>query len=217
MKILLVFFLTIHLYALEIIDKPITFDEQRINLTKKYLLEHYALKVDKINITARLIVIHWTAQNDFDKSFLRFKDSTLPQDRGDIAKASALNVSSHFLIARDGKVYRLMPEHYMARHVIGLNYNAIGIENVGGKNSINNLTALQLQANIALVAYLKNKYPSINYMIGHHEYTQCESLDLWLEKDKNYRTTKYDPGKKFMQALRNKLPSLKTCAKAQND
>ena len=121
--------------------------------------------------------------------------------RKDIAKASALNVSAHYLVDRDGTVYRLMPDNHMARHVIGLNYNAIGIENVA-KNA-NDLTAAQVQANIALVKYLKRKYPTIKYLIGHHEYRRMEKTPLWLEKDKGYRTKKYDPGVKFMDEVRS--------------
>ncbi len=40
------------------------------------------------------------------------------------------------MVDRDGTRYRLMPETYMARHVIGLNYYSIGIENVGGSMEI---------------------------------------------------------------------------------
>jgi len=212
-KILFFIFISLHLYALEIIEKPIVFDTQRITLSKKYINEHYGLKPKDISIIPRLIVVHWTAENDFNKSFQRFKRPTLSCDRADIRQASALNVSTHFLISRQGKVYRLMPETYMARHVIGLNYSSIAIENVGGENNENNLTPLQLQANIQLIHYLKDKYKSLEYIIGHHEYTQCESLDLWLEKDKDYKTEKHDPGKLFMRKIRHEFPNFKTCSK----
>ncbi|HIC43119.1 MAG TPA: N-acetylmuramoyl-L-alanine amidase [Sulfurimonas sp.] len=215
MKVFLFLFLALKLYALVIIDKPITFDKERIYLAQKYISKHYGLEVKNINITPRLIVIHWTAENDFNKSFNHFKDSSLPLDRPYLAKASTLNVSSHFLISRQGKIYRLMPENIMARHVIGLNYNAIGIENVGGEKNLNNLTSAQLQANIDLISYLKAKYKSLKYLIGHHEYTQCQDLEFWLEKDKNYQTTKYDPGDTFMSKLRSEFPSFKSCLKAK--
>jgi len=42
-----------------------------------------------------------------------------------------LNVSAHFLVDRDGTIYQLMPETRMARHAIGVNHLAIGVENVG--------------------------------------------------------------------------------------
>jgi beta-N-acetylhexosaminidase len=146
---------------------------------------------------------------DFDKSFKRLQPEKLLSDRKDILKASALNVSAQFLVARDGTIYRLMPENWMARHVIGLNYSSIGIENVGGNNNkTDDLTLAQRKSNIALIKYLKAKYPSIEYMVGHHEYTQMEHTPLWLEKDKGYRTVKADPGAKFMSDMRQALKHL---------
>ncbi len=55
----------------------------------------------------------------------------------------------------------------MARHVIGLNHYAIGIENVGGVEGALELTEAQVQSNAYLVRYLKNKYPTIQYLIEH--------------------------------------------------
>ena len=196
--------------TIKIIDKPIDFGKERIAMTKSYIKQHYGLKVNNIKITPKIIVLHWTAEMSFDKSFKRLQPQKLLTDRKDIAKASALNVSAQFLVARDGTIFRLMPENWMARHVIGLNYSSIGVENVGGKgNKIDDLTPAQRKSNIALVKYLKAKYPSIEYLIGHHEYRQMESTSLWLEKDKGYRTVKSDPGKKFMSDIRRATKSLK--------
>ena len=194
---------------LQIIDKPIDFGSERIAMTKEYIKSHYGKTVNDITITPKIILLHWTAEMSFDKSFKRLQPQRLLTDRKDIAKASQLNVSAHFLVARDGTIYRLMPENWMARHVIGLNYSSIGIENIGGKdNKSEDLTPAQLKANIDLVYYLKAKYPSIEYMIGHHEYREMESTSLWLEKDKGYRTVKSDPGKKFMSDMRRAVKNL---------
>ena len=196
--------------SIKIIDKPIDFGSERISMTKDYIKKHYGLKVNNIKITPKIIVLHWTAEMSFNKSFKRLQPQRLLSDRKDIAKASALNVSAQFLVARDGTIFRLMPENWMARHVIGLNYSSIGVENVGGKgNKIDDLTLAQRKSNIALVKYLKAKYPSIKYLIGHHEYRRMESTSLWLEKDKGYRTVKSDPGKKFMSDIRRATKSLK--------
>ncbi len=194
---------------LHIIDKPIVFGKERIEMTKEYIKTHYGKKVDTIEIVPKSIVLHWTAQMDFEKSFNRLKPQKLLIDRKDIAKASQLNVSAHFLVDRDGTIYRLMPENWMARHVIGLNYSSIGVENVGGKdNKIDDLTPAQRQANIDLVRYLKYRYPTIEYLIGHHEYRQMEQTPLWLERDKGYRTIKNDPGEKFMAEIREGVKDL---------
>jgi len=120
---------------IKIIDKPIIFNQERIDLTKEYIREHYGFSVDSIEITPKIIVIHWTADMSFERSFNRLNPPILFSDRRDILNASRLNVSAHFMVDRDGTIYRLMPERYMARHVIGLNYYSIGIENVGGRGN----------------------------------------------------------------------------------
>ncbi len=194
---------------LKIIDKPIDFGAERIAMTKEYIKTHYGKTVENIEIIPKIIVLHWTAEMSFEKSFKRLQPQKLLTDRKDIAKASLLNVSSQFLVARDGTIYRLMPENWMARHVIGLNYSSIGVENVGGKgNKKDDLTQAQRQANKDLIRYLRHKYPSIQYLIGHHEYKQMESTSLWLEKDKGYRTVKSDPGAKFMDEMREGVKDL---------
>lgn len=195
---------------IKIIDKPINFGQERIDMTKSYIRNHYGFDVENIEITPRIIVLHWTADMSFKKSFNRLKPQRLFSDRKDIVKASALNVSSQFLVKRNGTIYRLMPENWMARHVIGLNYSAIGVENIGSLKY--GLTKAQLKANIALVRYLKEKYPTITDMIGHHEYRKMEGTELWLEMDEGYRTKKRDPGYKFMRNVRHAVADLNLLA-----
>lgn len=184
----------------KIIDKPIIFDKERKELTIAYLKEHYSIDQKEPTIEPKMVVIHWTVFPTLDESYRAFKEAKLPNSRPDIVNASALNVSSHFLVDRDGTIYRLMDEKLMARHVIGLNHCAIGIENVGGTSEFL-LTDLQLRANIWLVRYLKEKH-DIQYLIGHYEYTSFEDHELWLEKDDDYRTEKTDPGKVFLSEIR---------------
>jgi beta-N-acetylhexosaminidase len=193
-----------------IIQKPIIFKKERIAMTKAYIKKHYAKEVKDIKIEPKIIVEHWTAVMSLEDSFKRLYPQKLLTDRKDIAAASALNVSAHYLIDRDGTIYALMPDNFMARHVIGLNYTAIGIENVGGEeNKKEDLTPAQLRSNIALIKYLKAKYPTISHLIGHYEYQKMEHSPLWLEQDAGYRTKKADPGAHFMRALREHLQDLK--------
>ncbi len=201
--------MTTYLSAIEIIDKPLFFGKKRIDLTKAYIEEHYGIPSNNISITPEIILIHYTAIDNFEDSYARFVSETLPTDRPDIVNASALNVSAHFMVDRDGTIYRLMDETTMARHVIGLNYSSIGIENVGGKDLVDDLTPAQLRANIELIDYLLKKHPALTYLAGHHEYRCFEDHPLWLEKDDSYRTLKHDPGERFMRELRAHFPKLK--------
>lgn len=183
-----------------IVDTPVKFTEKRVALTKEYLMNRYGIVQDHIEIAPKMIVVHWTAIPTLEKSFAAFDNETLPNWRPELVNQSALNVSAQFLIDRDGTIYRLMPENHMARHVIGLNHAAIGIENVGGTDETP-LTKAQLKANINLIKHLKTKYP-IDYLIGHYEYTLFENHPLWKELDAGYRTEKTDPGKSFMTRIR---------------
>ena len=117
-----------------------------------------------------------------------------------------MNVSAHFVVARDGTVLRLLPETWMARHVIGLNHVAIGVENVGDLDRYP-LTDAQLEANVRLVRYLASNY-GIRYLIGHHEYRAFEGSPLFVERDPGYRNRKGDPGPAFMARLRARVAGL---------
>ncbi|MNE02583.1 N-acetyl-anhydromuranmyl-L-alanine amidase [compost metagenome] len=125
--------------------------------------------------------------------------------RPELTKASPLNVSSQFVIDRDGTIYQFLPDTIFARHTIGLNYCAIGIENIGSRQ--NPLTDAQLKANEELIRYLRKKY-AIEYVIGHHEYQRFKKTSWWKETDPKYITGKDDPGDKFMHALRGRLVDL---------
>lgn len=192
-----------------IVQTPIEFGEKRIALTKEYIKTHYGKDVKDITIEPKAIVLHWTAIMKLRWCMNAMKKEVLSAKRKNIVKASLLNVSSHFLVERDGTIHQLMPDNWMARHVIGLNYSAIGVENIGGfENRVEDLTDAQVKANIKLVNYLKQKYPKIEYLLGHHEYLKMQKTPLWLELDDNYRTRKDDPGKKFMKAVRKELQPL---------
>jgi len=189
-------------------DRPIRFSEQRVKGTLQYIQNHYGESPADISIVPRIIVLHWTAIDGFEESFAAFDPEELGGSRPGLAAAGDLNVSIQFLVDRDGTVYRLMPENWMARHCIGLNYSAIGVENVGGGDGIDNLTDAQIEANTQLVRYLVEKYPTIEYLIGHMEYLEFEGDPLWLERDPGYRTEKTDPGDRFMTAVRNGVADL---------
>jgi beta-N-acetylhexosaminidase len=212
-------FLCISLFALKIEQTPIEFSKVRVELTKEYIKTHYNLDVKDIKIVPKMIVVHHTAIDDFADSLSRFIAQALPSDRPDIKGGGALNVSTHFMVERDGTIHQLMPLDFMARHVIGLNYSSIGIENVGGQNSKDNLTKEQLEANIELIKWLKKEFETIEYVIGHYEYRCFEGSELWLEANDGYRTFKDDPSVRFMNELRANIEGFKgaPCANETND
>ena len=191
---------------LRIVDKPIQFNDERIRLTREYMLKHYAIDSNDITIHPQVIVLHYTAQDSFQSTWNYFNHVRIEAERKELAKESELNVSSQFLVDRDGTIYRLMPENWMARHCIGLNHVAIGVENVGDGNA-HPLTQEQVDANAALVRYLAAKYP-ITYLIGHSEYREMEKTPLFKELVPGYRTGKTDPGADFLTRVRAKIADL---------
>lgn len=182
---------------------PIQFDNERIALTQQYQLMHYGIDSNSIEIIPKMIVLHWTCIPTFEATFRTFNSPTFPQNsprKKDLP--GNLNVSSHFVVDRDGTIYQLMPENWMARHVIGLNHYAIGIENIGGVGGRDDLTDAQAKANAFLVCYLKKKYPEINDVIGHNDYLNFKKTSLWLELDPHYQTDKTDPGPHFLDKVK---------------
>ncbi len=199
-------FLTLLLFGCtpKIIQKPIQFDRERIALTQQYQKKHYGFKHPSIIIQPKIIVIHWTAGKNIDADFQEMNSHYLDRKRKKLNQ-DRLNISAHFLVDRDGTIYQLMPTNWMARHVIGLNPIAIGIENVGGYKNQENLTLAQLRSNLYLIKRLKKEYSTIQYVIGHLEYQRFRHTSLWFEKDPHYFTIKPDPGKKFMAYLNQNM------------
>lgn len=194
--------------GIDIVKKPVTFDTQRVQLSLDYLKNRHGIETESIDIVPRMIVVHYTVIPTLAKTLQVFENATLPSSRIAITGASQLNVSSQFVIDQDGTIYQILPkETTFARHVIGLNYCAIGIENVGDATNTP-LTEAQLKANVALISYLKKKYQDIDYLIGHQEYNQFRNHELWKETDANYRTEKSDPGIEFMVKIRNEVSRL---------
>lgn len=185
-----------------LIDKPIVFDEERKKLSLEYLAQRHGIQQTQPYIKPKMIVLHWTAIPTLEATFDAFNPSVLP-GRADLQAASRLNTSVPFLVDRDGTIFRLLSDTTFARHCIGLNHCAIGIENIGN----NNLTKAQINANVQLVRYLKRRY-NIEYLIGHYEYKSFIRTPLWKETDPDYLTGKTDPGKSFMRKVRNKVKDL---------
>lgn len=192
--------------SLPIVDKPIPFDKERIRLTLEYIHKHYATDAEDITITPQAIVLHYTVMPTFDATWTYFSHTRIEAARPELQREGELNVSAHFLVDRDGTVYRLMPETWMARHCIGLNRVAIGIENVGDGAKYP-LTDRQVEANASLVRYLAGKY-SVAYLLGHNEYRRMEKTPLFLELVPGYRTEKSDPGDEFLGRVRERLSDL---------
>lgn len=180
------------------------FDEKREQLTIEYLNDRHGIPANSPVITPEMIIVHWSPRPNLEETFELFKQPELVA-RPDIAEASRLNVSVHFLVDRDGTIFRLLPDSLMGRHTIGLNYLSLRIENIGGESAP--LTRAQLRSNEFLIRHLASKH-DIKWLIGHHEYYGFQDTDLWKETDPDYITHRTGPGDRFMNRLRNRLSDL---------
>jgi N-acetyl-anhydromuramyl-L-alanine amidase AmpD len=188
------------------IDAPIAWSAEREQLTLDYRRAHSDPDARDLVIAPRVIVLHYTDGGSAKATREYFDNPRIEAGRAQLARAGAVNVSSHFLVDRDGTIYRLQPETRYARHCIGLNHIAIGIENVGDEAKFP-LTDAQIAADAALVRDLATRYP-ITHLLGHYEVMTFRDNSYYVERDPSYRNSKPDPGERFMTAVRAKLADL---------
>jgi len=193
--------------ALPIRERPITYDAARRQRTLAYRRRHQDPAADDITIEPRMIVLHHTGGGELEATWRYFERPVIDPSRTSVARGGELNVSAHFLVDRDGAIVRLMPETWMARHCVGLNHLAIGVENVGDGATFP-LTDAQLAADVALVRDLKRRFPGITHLIGHHEFRAFEGHAYYSELDPAERPPQEDPGPAFMRAVRAELSDL---------
>ena len=189
-----------------IVDRPIAWTAERERLTLDYRRAHEDPAAADTTIVPRVIVLHHTGGRSWRATWRYFDRPRLEAARARLRRGGEVNVSAHFLVDRDGTIIRLQPETRMARHCIGLNHVAIGIENVGGGPGAP-LTTAQVEADAALVRALVARYP-ITHLIGHPESRAMEGHRYWRELDPAYRNRKPDPGADFLFRVRIRLLDL---------
>jgi hypothetical protein len=179
--------------------------EQRLRLTAGYALDNYGV-ASAVMDSIEMIVIHYTAIPTLAQTLAYFKPDILETARKKNYQKSILNVGVHYVIDKEGRVFHLIPDSIMGRHLIGFNYHSIGIENVGKDST--ELTTKQVQSNVELIHFLSKRHQSIKYLIGHSEYTDqhLAHFQTLIAKDPEYQPyPKYDPGSDFMSAIRQAL------------
>jgi N-acetylmuramoyl-L-alanine amidase len=190
---------------IEIIEKPIEYNQERTRLSIEYLKERHGIIQKTPSIIPKIIVLHYTGGGTIKTNFNYFNSTQIENARKMNKDQSLLNVSAHYLIDRDGTIYHLVDDNLLARHTIGLNYCSIGVENIGSKQEP--LTDKQVLANAKLIRHLCKKH-KIEYVIGHSEYIKFRKTKLWKESNPNYITYKEDPGNQFLINVRKLIADL---------
>jgi N-acetylmuramoyl-L-alanine amidase len=190
-----------------IVDAPMKWSDERERLTLEYRKRHSDPDAQDLTIEPKVIVLHYTAGGSAKATRNYFDNMKIEAARKDLARGGAVNVSAHFVVDRDGTVYRLQPETRFARHCIGLNHIAIGIENVGDEKKFP-LTDAQVEANAALVRELTARFP-ITHLLGHYEVMSFKKHPYYVEREAGYGNSKPDPGEAFMRKVRERVTDLK--------
>jgi hypothetical protein len=141
-------------------------DKRRAQMAD-YSRRHYGQRAYSLT-DPKVVVLHFTAGPTYRSAYWTFYGN-VPY-RGELP-----GVSCHFVIDKDGAIYQLVPLTVRARHCIGLNHVAIGIEFVqetgaGGHWADQQILARrpQVRAGLRLVRYLMARYGITEAnVIGH--------------------------------------------------
>jgi N-acetylmuramoyl-L-alanine amidase-like protein len=146
-----------------IVWKPIPYGPKRKAEMAAYAAKHYGIHSWRLH--PKVIVEHYTASNSFSAAWNAFAADTPDPELGELPGTCA-----HFIVDREGTIYQLVRLNVMCRHTVGLNYVALGIEDVGTSDAEILHNKAQLRASLALTAWLVGRFHiRIRNVIGHNE------------------------------------------------
>lgn len=111
----------------------------------------------------RRIILHCTATNSLTTVLNWFRHSEA-------------QVSAHYVVARDGKIYQMVQDSEKAWHAYGENADSIGIEHVADIHE--HLSPLQEHSTIALIRWLMAEYRIPPYAITGHRFSPSHPGDI---------------------------------------
>jgi len=146
------------------VAKPIPYGAERRADMADYAERHYGIHDFRLR-EPKVIVEHYTVTSSFAPVFDYFS-----RNEPDPELRELPGVCSHYVIDRDGTIYRLVPTSIMCRHTVGLNYTAIGIEHVGQSDAQVMGNRAQLAASLRLTRALQGRFGiATRNVIGHNE------------------------------------------------
>jgi N-acetylmuramoyl-L-alanine amidase len=145
----------------------IPFPQNRKDEMRAYSLRHYGIDSYRL-IDPHLIIWHYTDSTTYGSVYNTFAD-----DVPDVQFHELPQVCTHFVISTHGTVHQLVPLNLMCRQVVGLNYTALGIENVGDSDQQVLDDAGQYRAALRLTRWLRCRFHiPVRNVIGHNESLQ---------------------------------------------
>ena len=146
------------------VRKPIPFGKERKQQMREYAQRHYGFDDYRLR-KPRVIVEHYTASNSFSSAW-----NTFASNQPDVELHELPGVCSHYIVDRDGTIYKLVPLSIMCRHTVGLNWTSIGIEHVGTSDGAVMGNRRQRRASLRLTRALQGRHGiRTRNVIGHNE------------------------------------------------
>jgi len=181
--------------------RPIPYTAERKADMAAYAKRHYGIDDYRLR-NPKVIVEHYTATSAFAPVFDYFSRNEPDPELHELP-----GVCSHYVIDRDGAIYRLVPASIMCRHTVGLNWTAIGIEHVGQSDAQVMGNRRQLAASLRLTRALQGRHGiATRNVIGHNENRQSP---YHRERVARLRTqTHQDFPKAVMDGYRRRLRAL---------
>jgi N-acetylmuramoyl-L-alanine amidase len=143
---------------------PIPYGAARRGQMAAYSLRHYGEDTYLLS-DPKVIVEHYTETDTAQEAF-----NTFAPDVPDSEFHELPNTCAHFLVEASGRIDQLVPLSLRCRHTTGLNWTAIGIENVGLSDQQILADPRQLAASLSLTAWLRCHYAiALKNVIGHNE------------------------------------------------
>lgn len=153
--------------APRIVWDPIPFGARRKAEMKAYVRRHYGsfMKPTWRLTDPHVIVLHYTDSPTFSSTYNTFADDVPDPELHELPQTCA-----HFVIDRSGIVHQLVSLGTMCRHTVGLNWTAIGIEQVGYSDAQVLGNRREFSASVRLALWLRCRYDiQIKNVIGHAE------------------------------------------------
>lgn len=181
-----------------IVQRPIPFTAQRRQEMVAYSERHYGQATAALR-DPKVIVEHYTETPDFPSTFNTFAPDTPDPELGELP-----NVCAHFVVDTDGTITQLVPLRLRCRHTVGLNWTAVGIEQVGSSDQEILGRPAQLRSVLRLTRWLQCRFGiATKNVIGHNE---SLTSPYHREDVASLRTQTHDDWQKAdMDVVRGKL------------
>ena len=143
---------------------PIPYGAARKQQMAAYSLRHYGEDTYVLS-DPKVIVEHYTETASAGEAY-----NTFAPDVPDNEFHELPNTCAHFLVEPSGRIDQLVPLSLRCRHTVGLNWTAIGIENVGFSDQEILDRPAQIDASLRLTRWLRCRYAiTLENVIGHNE------------------------------------------------